>query len=112
MKISVLCQILRLCKSGKFRGLLSRVMLTDSGECRAEHPTGRGNQSEAISETCSAVKKRQRRARAHGASMASVLEKQASKWLLPTSSKHGRVYKLKSPDGKDLKSLGGQQGKE
>lgn len=74
MKISVLCQILRLCKSGKFRGLLSRVMLTDSGECRAEHPTGR---TEAISETCSAVKKRQRRARAHGASMASVCVRKA-----------------------------------
>lgn len=49
----------------------------------------------------------------------SVLEKQASKWLLPQphteefiNSKYRRIYKQKSPDGKDLKSLGGQQGKE
>lgn len=65
IKISVLCQILRLCKSGKFCGFLSREMLTDSGYCMAEHPTGR---TEADSETCSAVKRGQRRARAHDAS--------------------------------------------
>lgn len=61
---TVLPQIPRLSKSGKFCGLLSRVMLNCSCECRAGHPTcGR----EATSETCNALRRGRRRQSLHGA---------------------------------------------